>query len=151
MMLQRPDPNEIQDLRSALAYLARIPGQLVSTSAPVDPNAELAGVYKLVGAGGTVAPPTRTGPAALFESVKGYDVRVVTGVLASRQRTAMLLNSTVERLPFDLLQALDHTMPPVTVDAGSAPCQEVVHRMPFDIRKLLPAPTNTLMDAGPYF
>ena len=32
-----------------------------------------------------------------------------------------------------------------------APCQEVVLRPPFDLRTLIPAPTNTLYDAGPYF
>jgi 4-hydroxy-3-polyprenylbenzoate decarboxylase len=146
-----PHANEIRDLRSALAFLARIPGQLVSTSVPVDPHAELAGVYKLVGSGGPVAPPTQIGPAALFKSVKGFDVKVVVGVLASRRRTALLLDSTVERLPFHLLHALEHTRPPVTVSADRAPCQEVVHRAPLDIRALLPAPTNTLQDAGPYF
>ena len=33
----------------------------------------------------------------------------------------------------------------------AAPCQEVVIRPPFDLRTLIPAPTNTLLDAGPYF
>src|SRR5579885_1527735 len=36
-------------------------------------------------------------------------------------------------------------------DRGDAPCQEVVIRPPFDLRRLIPAPTNTLLDAGPYF
>src|SRR5579883_762156 len=143
-------PSEITDLRSALEFLASIPGQLVSTREPVDPFAELAGVYKLVGAGTPVAPPTRTGPAMLFECVKGYSMPVVTGILASRERTALLLDSRVDRLPFDLLAALEHPRAPVTI-AGDAPCQEVVIRPPFDLRRLIPAPTNTLLDAGPYF
>ena len=126
-----------------------MPGQLVSTREPVDPVAELAGVYRLVGAGTPVAPPTRVGPAMLFESVKGYDMPVVTGILASRERTALLLGSTVDRLPFLLLDALHRPLAPVTV--AEAPCQEVVVRPPFDLRKLIPAPTNTLHDAGPYF
>lgn len=141
---------DIVDLRSALEFLASIPGQLVSTRAEVDPVAELAGVYKLVGAGTPVAPPTRTGPAMLFENVKGYGIPVVTGVLASRRRTALLMNSTIERLAFDLLDALNHPLAPVLVQ-GAPPCQEVVVRPPFDLRALIPAPTNTLLDAGPYF
>ncbi|MCX6623875.1 MAG: UbiD family decarboxylase [Acidobacteria bacterium] len=141
----------ICDLRSALAFLASVPGQLVSTREPVDPVAELAGVYKLVGAGTPVAPPTRIGPAMLFECVKGFSMPVVTGVLASRERTAMLLGSRVDRLPFDLLAALNHPLPPVTISAAEAPCQEVVLRAPFDLRTLIPAPTNTLLDAGPDF
>ncbi len=143
--------SQIVDLRSALSFLASIPGQLVSTSEPVDPVAELAGVYKIVGAGTPLAPPTRIGPAMLFENVKGYGMPVVVGVLASRERTALLMNTTIERLPFELLEALNHTQAPVVVPAEDAPCQEVVIRPPFDLRSLIPAPTNTLLDAGPYF
>jgi 4-hydroxy-3-polyprenylbenzoate decarboxylase len=50
-----------------------------------------------------------------------------------------------------MLEALEHPEPPVYVEAEAAACQEVVHRPPFDLRTLLPAPTNTLKDAGPYF
>jgi 4-hydroxy-3-polyprenylbenzoate decarboxylase len=146
-----PTAAEIIDLRSALEFLKSIPGQLVSSSEPVDPNAELAGVYRRVGAGTPVPPPTRVGPAMLFTSVKGFTMPVVTGVLASRERTALLLNSTIHRLPFDLLDALNHPLPPVTIAHADAPCQEVVLRPPFDLRTLIPAPTNTLLDAGPYF
>ena len=142
---------EIVDLRSALAFLSSIPGQLVSTREPVDPVAELAGVYKLVGAGTPLAPPTRIGPAMLFENVKGYNMPVVVGILASRRRTALLMNSQIDRLPFDLLEALRHPCAPALVPSAQAPCQEIVIRPPFDLRTLIPAPTNTLRDAGPYF
>ena len=132
------DTGSILDLRSALEFLASIPGQLATTPQPVDAHAELAAVYKRAGAG----------PALLFENVKGYAIPVVAGILASRERTALLMGSTIERLPFDLLDALNHTCAPVTV--ASAPCQEVVVRPPFDLRRLIPAPTHTLRDAGPY-
>lgn len=143
--------HEISDLRSALRFLETIPGQLVRTSTPVDPVAELAGVYKLVGAGTPVAPPTRIGPAMIFEAVKGYEMPVVTGVLGSRERAALLLGSRPDRVAFDLLDALNHPREPVFAGAENAPCQEVVIRPPFDLRTLIPAPTNTLQDAGPYF
>lgn len=64
--------NPINDLRSAIALLQRHPGHYIETDHPVDPNAELAGVYRHIGAGGTVKRPTRTGPAMMFNSVKGY-------------------------------------------------------------------------------
>jgi 4-hydroxy-3-polyprenylbenzoate decarboxylase len=144
-------PESIVDLRSALAFLAAHPGQLICTREPVDPVAELAGVYRHIGAGTPVQPPTRVGPAMLFEKVKGFAVPVVVGVLASRKRTALLLGSREDRLAFDLLEALHHPRPPVTVEPDAAPCQEVVLRPPFDLRRLFPAPTNTLLDAGPYF
>lgn len=150
-MTTAPTAAAIVDLRTALEFLAAIPGQLISTRTPVDPVAELAGVYRHIGAGTPVAPPTRIGPAMLFESVKGHTMPVVTGILASRERTALLLGSTVERLPFDLLEALNHPHSPVTIPNADAPCQQVVIRPPFDLRTLIPAPTNTLLDAGPYF
>jgi 4-hydroxy-3-polyprenylbenzoate decarboxylase len=140
----------INDLRSALAVLAKVPGQLVSTQDLVDPMADLAAVYKPIGAGTPVAPPTRVGPAMIFERVKGYEIPVVVGALGSRARTALLMGSTVERLPFDLLRALEHPRPPVVVDRADAPCQEVIVRPPLDVRRLIPAPTNTPLDAGPY-
>jgi 4-hydroxy-3-polyprenylbenzoate decarboxylase len=145
------DATQIVDLRSALSFLASISGELISTREPVDAVAELAGVYKLVGAGTPLAPPTRIGPAMMFENVKGHAIPVVVGVLASRLRTAFLMNSTVQRLPFDLLEALRNPCAPVTVAAQNAPCQEVVLRPPFDLRSLIPAPTHTSLDAGPYF
>ncbi len=140
----------IVDLRTALEFLAGVPGQLVATPTPVDPYLELAGVYRRVGAGTPVAPPTRIGPAVLFENVKGFEMRAVAGVLASRLRTALLLGTTPDRLAFELLAALDRPIPPVVVPSGEAPCREVVHRPPFDIRRLIPATTSTESDAGAF-
>jgi 4-hydroxy-3-polyprenylbenzoate decarboxylase len=141
----------INDLRSALDFLKTIPGQLVSTSEPVDAFAELAGVYKQVGAGPPLAPPAPVGPAMIFENVKGYAVPVVVGLLASRRRTALLMDTTADRLAFDLLAALERPVPPVVVPPEDAPCQQVVVRPPFDLRTMIPAPTNSVLDAGPFF
>ena len=143
---------EVVDLRSAIRLLESTPGQLVTTDELVDPYAELAGVYKLIGAGTPTVPPTRTGPAMLFERIKGYDgIQVIAGVLSNRERTALLMGSSSEGLPHLLLDALDNPIPPVRWSGKKSPCQEVVHRAPLDIRELLPAPTNTELDAGPYF
>jgi 4-hydroxy-3-polyprenylbenzoate decarboxylase len=49
---------------------------------------------------------------------------------------------------------VQNPIPPVIVGKDKALCQEVVHMADdpdFDIRTLLPAPTNTEEDAGPYF
>jgi 4-hydroxy-3-polyprenylbenzoate decarboxylase len=143
--------SDITDLRSALEFLGQAPGQLVSTKVEVDPYLELAGVYRQVGAGTPVAPPTKIGPAMLFENVKGYDVPVVAGILASRKRTALLLGSTPERLAFDLLKALNRPVPPVVVPAEQAPCQEVVIKPPFDLNQVIPPIVSTDRDCGPFF
>ncbi len=145
--------NKVTDLRSALALLRETPGQLLETRSEADPNAQLAGIYRHVGAGGTVMRPTRQGPAMLFHNVKGHpDASVAIGVLASRERAALLLDCPPEELGKRLWQCASHPIAPTLSDAP-APCQEVVHRADepgFDLYQLLPAPTNTPSDAGPY-
>ncbi len=90
----------------------------------------------------------------VFNKVKGHeDARVAIGLLASRKRVGYLLNEKPERLGFLLNEAVSAPIAPVVVDNKEAKCQEVVHYADepgFDIRKLIPAPTNTEEDAGPY-
>lgn len=142
------------DFRSILELLKTVPGQLIETDEPVDPNAELCGVYRHVGAAGTVQRPTQIGPMMIFNNVKGHEgARVAIGVLASRERVGIMLDTEPKRLGFLLKDALSHPIDPITIHQDKAVCQEVVHRADepgFDIRKLLPAPTNTAEDAGPY-
>lgn len=145
-------PPEVYDLRSALRLLHAIPGQLHRSAHPVDANAELAGVYRHIGAGCPVAPPTHIGPAMLFEKIKGYPgARIVTGVMASRTRVAHLLGTTADRVMFRLLEAIEQAIPPVRTADPEPLCQQVVYRENIDILKIIPAPTNTPLDAGPYF
>ncbi len=145
--------NNIHDLRSALEFLQQQPGQLIETDVEVDPNAELAGVYRHIGAGGTVKRPTKQGPAMIFNNIKGYpDSRVAIGLLASRKRVGALLGYPADQLGHVLRDSVNHPILPVVTNAP-APCQEVVHRVEdpdFDLRTLMPAPTNTPDDAGPY-
>lgn len=145
--------DKVRDLRSALELLRRMPDQLIETDVEVEPKAELAGVYRHIGAGGTCMRPTKEGPAMIFNNVKGHPgARVAIGVLASRKRVAALLDCEPEDLGKFLYRSVDHPVPPVLTD-DPAPCQEVVHRATdpdFDLYKLVPAPTNTPDDAGPY-
>jgi gallate decarboxylase subunit C len=149
------DASKITDLRTALAFLEQFDGELISTDEPVNPVAELCGVYRYVGAHGTVMRPTRLGPAMMFNKVKGYDdVRVVIGVLCKRERVARLLGTTAAKLGHRLRDAVRNPIQPVMVSPDKAVCQEVVYlatEKGFDIGKILPAPTNTPEDAGPFF
>lgn len=144
----------IHDLRSTLDFLKEIPGQLVETDVEVDPEAELCGVYRHVGAGGTVQRPTKEGPAMIFNSIKGHPgARVAIGLLANRERVAKMLDADPRRLGFLLNDAVLNPIEPIEVSEDQAPCHEVVHLASeegFDVRKLVPAPTNTPEDAGPY-
>ena len=89
---------DITDLRTALELLDQH-GELAQTDVEADPVAELCGAYRHIGAGGTVARPTRIGPAMLFNTVKGHPgARVAIGVLSSRKRTALLLGTEIDEL-----------------------------------------------------
>lgn len=144
----------ITDLRTALDFLRTEPGELVETETPVAPHAELSGVYRYVGAGGTVMRPTRIGPAMLFKNIKGFpDAQVAIGILASRNRVAKLLGIKPEQLGFALRDCISHPIQPIEIPKEQAVCQEVVHLATdegFDLRTLVLAPTNTPVDAGPY-
>lgn len=153
---ERPETrsDQVDDLRSALALIQGDPRHYIETDVPIDPDAQLAGVYKHIGAGGTVQRPTRTGPAMRFTAVKGYDdISVLVGVLADRERVATMLGSTPATVNETIAAAFDDAIEPVVID-GPAPAQEQVYLASddgFDIRTLLPAPTNTPEDAAPYF
>lgn len=145
----------VDDLRSAIELLKKHPEHYLETDREVNPIAELAGVYRYIGAGGTVMRPTRTGPAMMFNNIKGFpDSRVLVGLLASRTRVSQLLGAPERELSMQMGQARMAVIPPVDIGDKPAPCQEVVYHAEddgFDLRKLLPAPTNTPEDAGPYF
>ncbi|PZP51598.1 MAG: 3,4-dihydroxybenzoate decarboxylase [Pseudopedobacter saltans] len=147
--------HKINDLRSALELLKTIPHQYHETDVAVNPNADLAGIYKKIGAGGTVVRPTRLGPAMMFNNIEGYPgSRVLVGLLAQRERVAALLGAPSKELGKYMAEARKNFIEPILVPNEGAPCQEVVYKATdsdFDIRKILPAPTNTPIDAGPYF
>lgn len=145
--------NKVRDLRSALELLRSMPEQLIETDTEIDPEAELSGVYRHIGAGGTVMRPTKEGPAMIFNNIKGHpDARIAIGVLASRKRVGALLNCEPKNLGKLLYHSVDNPIPPVVI-SGKAICQQVVHKASdpgFDLFKIIPAPTNTPDDAGPY-
>lgn len=145
--------DKVRDLRSALKLLKEMPGQLAETDVEVDPMAELAGVYRYVGAGGTVQRPTKEGPAMIFHNVKGHPgASVAIGLLASRKRVGALLGCVPEELGKMIYRCVANPVLPVETK-NPAPCQQVVHYATdpdFSLYDLVPAPTNTPDDAGPY-
>lgn len=132
--------NKIHDSRSAIDYLKTQPGELIETDVEVDPAAELCGVYRYIGSGGTVERPTKTGPAMIFNNIKGHpDARVLIGLLASRKRAAHLIGVEPDRVAYALNEALNNPITPRYLDKNEAQCQEVVHLATeegFDVRKL---------------
>lgn len=73
--------------------------------------------------------------------------------MASRKRVGHMLGHNYKELGHLLNKAVENPVKPVLVGQEDAPAQEVIHLATdeeFDIRKLIPAPTNTEYDAGPY-
>lgn len=142
------------DLRKVIEELKTLPGQYHETDIEIDPEAELSGVYRYIGAGGTVKRPTQEGPTMTFNNIKGFPgTRVNIGTMASRKRVGEILHHDYRTLGRFLKDAVENPIKPVKVDKADAPAQEVVHLATdadFDIRNILPAPTNTPEDAGPY-
>lgn len=82
--------HKVRDLRSALELLSKLPGQLMETDVEVDPMADLAGVYRHIGAGGTCMRPTKEGPAMIFHRVKGHPGARHIGAMAERAEASDL-------------------------------------------------------------
>ncbi|UQZ91109.1 3,4-dihydroxybenzoate decarboxylase [Deltaproteobacteria bacterium Smac51] len=142
------------DLRSAIDSLKTFSDELIETDEEVSLDGELTGVYRYIGAWGTVQRPTRLGPAMIFNRIKGHpEARVLIGLLSSRQRIGRLLGIAPEKLGWALRDSVNNPIPPITVESDKALCQEVVHHATdpsFDLRKLVPTPVSTARDAGPY-
>ena len=141
-------------LRGALEIIKDDPAQYIETDAEADPYLEITGVYKKVGAGGTVIRPTkRNGPAMMFNNIKGHPgVRIAIGMLASRDRVGMMLGIPPDQLAFAMSRCVNNPIPPVMVGADKAVCREVVHRADepgFDVKKILPIATTCPTDPAP--
>lgn len=88
----------------------------------------------------------------MFNNIKGYPhSRILVGMHASRQRAA-LLGCEASQLALEVGKAVKKPVALVVVPASSAPCQEQIFLADdpdFDLRTLLPAPTNTPIDSKP--
>ena len=69
----------------------------------------------------------------LFDTIKGFDFPLFSGITSSRDIIAEGLDTTKEKLLFKLVDALQHPKEPKLID--SAPCQEQVIMEP-DLSKL---------------
>jgi len=124
-----------QSLRSVLAAFEEA-GELRRIHDPVSARFELSA---LLVAG-------EDGPALLFESVRCSELPVVGNVLASRERIAASLGTTVDGIGERMLTALAAPVAPDEVSAGA--CQEVVVEQP-DLA-ILPVPWFFEHETGPY-
>lgn len=87
--------------------------------------------------------------AVFFPQPDGHDIPVVTGFMARREWIAEAMGVDNSELLQAYRKAVENPLPWNEVAAGSAPCQAVVHR-DVDMRSLLPIPTHSEHDSGPY-
>ncbi len=120
-------PNNITSMRSALTRIGEM-GELLTLKKEIDPIYEISGMQKSL----------ESGPAILFENIKGYPgVRNAGNIFARRERVAALFGVTDPRkLKFKCRQAIKNPLPPKVVE--KAPCQEAVITGDMDVEKILP-------------
>ncbi|OZI67256.1 UbiD family decarboxylase [Bordetella genomosp. 11] len=87
--------------------------------------------------------------AAYFKQPGGHPMPVVSGFMSRRAWIAEAMGVPESGLLAAYRRAAEAPLPCEEVPAGQAACQQVVHRDP-DVRALLPVPTHSEHDNGPY-
>jgi len=87
--------------------------------------------------------------AAYFPQPDGHSVPVVSGFMARRSWIAEAMGVSESELLATFRAAAEQPLPSQLVPQAEASCQQVVHRQP-DVRAVLPIPTHSEHDNGPY-
>jgi UbiD family decarboxylase len=104
------------DLREFLKFLEEH-GELLKTKKPVDVKFEISSYIRKTS--------DQRGPALFFENVKNFDMPVVGGIFATRERAFLALETSSQDYVHKFQNALDHLLPPKLV--SNAPCKEVIY------------------------
>ena len=129
-----------RDLRSFLGYLDER-GELATVAQQVEPKFEISAFIR--------RSSDAQGPAFLFQNVAGSRMRVAGGVFCSTNKALLALetddhDNAVERF----MAAIRRPTPPVEVSSG--PCKEVILLGEDIDLGLLPVPTYSEQDPGPF-
>ena len=135
---QRSDAGSLS-LRDWLAHLAKT-GRLATIDQPVALEHELAAIAKRLD--GT--------QAAFFTHAGGHAVPVVSGFMSKRAWIAEAMGCDEAGLLARFSAAAAAPIASKPVGREDAPCQQVVHTSGIDLHALLPIPTHSEHDNGPY-
>ncbi len=136
----------MKDMRDFVAVCEE-KGLLKRIKAEVDWDLELSHIAKLN--------EEQSGPALLFENVKGYDTPVITSVCTTVERLAVIMGQPENSSLSDLYEAWaklgENLLPPKEVDPADAPCKQ--NKMMGDEVDLLkfPVPKFYPMDGGRFY
>jgi 2,5-furandicarboxylate decarboxylase 1 len=86
--------------------------------------------------------------ATMFPQPGGHPIPVVSGLVSDRGWMAEAMGVEPAEMLARFQEAASHPTP--WQEVKSAPAQDVVHRVPLDLAKLLPVPTHNEHDGGPY-
>src|SRR5262245_12471139 len=128
-----------KDLREFLALLEE-KGELLRTKRPVDVKFEISSFIRKTS--------DEHGPALLFENVNNFNMPVLGGVFATRERALLALETSSENYLNKFQNALDHLLPPKLV--SRAPCKDVVRTGKDVVLAALPIPIFSEKDPGPF-
>ena len=87
--------------------------------------------------------------AAYFPKPDGHNISVISGFAARRSWIAEAMGVKEDELLTRFRDAADNPLPWQELESDSAPCQQVVHT-DIDMQALLPIPTHSEHDSGPY-
>jgi UbiD family decarboxylase len=127
------------DLREFLKFLEE-QGELLKTKKPVDVKFEISSYIRKTS--------DQRGPALFFEKVKNFDMPVVGGIFATRERAFLALETSSQDYVHKFQNALDHLLPPKLV--SNAPCKDVIYTgNDVDLTRL-PIPIFSEKDPAPF-
>jgi len=124
-----------------------MPGHLIRVKKEVGPEFEIPALLRNVESRGRH-------PVMFFERVRNLkgnlsELPVLINLFGSRERLADAIDSSVQRLAFDLIER-EKPIPPVVVDKNKAKVKEIVHKGDEVDLLELPIVTHFEMDLGPY-
>jgi len=90
----------------------------------------------------------QNGPALLFEKPEGYSIPVVCNILSTMNRLAIGLGITKEDAVITVSNAMKSPVKPTLT--RNSPVKDKIYDDNFDLLKLLPIPTHSELDGGPF-
>ena len=139
-----------KDLRSFIDMVKRVaPEQFVEVEKEIDSKYEIPAFLKYLEDNGKY-------PMVLFHKVRNVNGKapslpVITNMGAARERIAMAIDSTIDRVALDAVERMQHPIEPVVIDKKKAPVKDIIIKgKDADIYDL-PVVYHHQMDIGPYF
>ena len=128
-----------RDLRSFITAL-ELYGELARVKKPVNTKFAIGSLAR--------KSEIQSGPALFFEKPYGYNIPVVVDILSTIKRLAIGIGVPEEQVMNRITEAMNTPIKPVTVK--HSPVKDNVFEKDPDLLRILPIPTHSELDGGPY-